>query len=103
MADRENNRIQIFTSQGEYIGEWGDLLRPADIWMDSNETIYIAELGNRVSILSRDGKLLARFGSKGKGPGDFSGAHGIWGDAEGNFYVSEVLDGRRVQKFIRTG
>ena len=101
VADRQNNRIQIFTSEGQYITDWGDLLRPADIWMDSNKTVYVAELDNRVSILGRDGKLLARFGGKGDGPGEFNGAHGIWGDPEGNFYVSEVLKGKRVQKFIR--
>ena len=101
VADRGNNRIQIFTDDGKYVTEWHDLIRPSDIWMDSSGTVYISELGNRISILTRDGRLLARFGKKSKEPGDFNGAHGVWGDSQGNFYVSEVIEGRRVQKFIR--
>jgi len=101
VADRQNDRIQIFTYDGDYLSEWGGFLRPTDIWMDSSGTVYIAELGNRVSILTRSGKLLARFGRSGDGLGEFNGAHGIWGDSQGNFYVSEVLKGRRIQKFIK--
>jgi DNA-binding beta-propeller fold protein YncE len=101
VADRENDRIQLFTLQGKYITEWGGFLRPTDIWADGDDNVYVSELGNRVSILQRDGKPLARFGSSGNGPGQFYGAHGVWGDPDGNFYISEVLQGRRVQKFIR--
>lgn len=101
VADRENHRIQIFTSDGDYITEWGGFLQPTDIWMDSSDTVYISELGNRVSILTGSGELLARFGSGGNGPGEFFGAHGIWGDSQGNLYVTEVLKGRRVQKFTK--
>ncbi len=101
VADRENHRIQIFTPDGDYITEWGDFLQPTDIWMDSSDTVYVSELGNRVSILTGSGELLARFGSSGNGPGEFYGAHGIWGDSQGNLYITEVLKGRRVQKFIK--
>lgn len=101
VADRENHRIQIFTPDGDYITEWGGFLQPTDIWADSSDTVYISELGNRVSILTGSGELLARFGSSGNRPGEFYGAHGIWGDSQGNLYVTEVLKGRRVQKFIK--
>jgi hypothetical protein len=45
-----------------------------------------------VSILSRDGELLARFGdaAEGEGPGQFIAPHGIAADSKGDIYVGEV-------------
>ena len=49
-------------------------------------------LGHRVSILSRGGELLARFGDEdeGEGPGQFTAPHGVAVDAQGDVYVGEV-------------
>ena len=44
VADRENNRIQFFTLDGEYIEEWGDLLQPDTIFIDEDDLVYVAEL-----------------------------------------------------------
>jgi len=73
VLDRENNRIQIFTTDGEF-----------------------------VSILDLDGNLLGRFGSeRSNAPGKFWGSHCIWVDSQGDLYVGEVLEGQRLQKFAR--
>jgi len=34
VADRENDRIQIFSPQGEFLTEWTDLQRPTQIFID---------------------------------------------------------------------
>jgi hypothetical protein len=34
-------------------------------------------------------------------PGKFWGPHGIWKDSDESVYVTEVLDGQRLQKFAR--
>jgi hypothetical protein len=49
-------------------------------------------LGHRVSILDRNGKLLARFGEsvEGEGPGQFIAPHGIAVDSQGDIYIGEV-------------
>lgn len=101
VADRQNNRVQIFTSEGEYIEEWSNLLRPCDIYFDSRGRVYIAELTHRVSILNKRGEVLARLGGeKSFVPGKFVAPHCLWKDSHGALYVGEVLDGQRIQKFI---
>ena len=104
VADRENNRIQFFTLDGEYIEEWGDLLQPDTIYIDDDDLVYIAELGQRISIMTLDGEVISQWGSE-RGstvPGEFLACpHGIWLDSHGDIYVGEVQADARLQKFIR--
>ncbi len=104
VADRENNRIQFFTLDGEYIEEWGDLLQPDTIYIDDDDLVYIAELGQRISIMTLDGEVVSQWGSE-RGstvPGEFLACpHGIWLDSHGDIYVGEVQADARLQKFIR--
>ena len=104
VADRENNRIQFFTLDGEYIEEWGDLLQPDTIYIDDDDLVYIAELGQRVTIMTLDGEVISQWGSE-RGstvPGEFFACpHGIWLDSHGDIYVGEVQADARLQKFIR--
>lgn len=104
VADRENNRIQFFTLDGEYIEEWGDLLQPDTIYIDDDDLVYIAELGQRISIMTLDGAVISQWGSE-RGssvPGEFMACpHGIWLDSHGDIYVGEVQADARLQKFIR--
>lgn len=104
VADRENNRIQFFTLDGEYIEEWGDLLQPDTIYIDDDDLVYIAELGQRISIMTLDGEVISQWGSE-RGstvPGEFMACpHGIWLDSHGDIYVGEVQADARLQKFIR--
>ena len=104
VADRQNNRIQIFTPGGNYLDQWGDFIQPCKIFVDKNDIMYVAELQGRISILDLTGKVLARWGGpydRVAEPGKFFGPHGIWADKHGDFYVSEVLTGQRIQKFVR--
>jgi len=101
VADRENNRIQAFNEEGDFLKEWKDLLRPADVYVGPKGYLHIAELDGRVSVLSYDGEVVARWGEKGSGPGQFLAPHGICVDSKGDIYVTEVGDGKRIQKFIR--
>ena len=104
VADRENNRIQFFTLDGEYIEEWGDLLQPDTIYIDDDDLVYIAELGQRISIMTLDGDVVSQWDSE-RGstvPGEFLACpHGIWLDSHGDIYVGEVQADARLQKFIR--
>lgn len=106
VADRENSRIQIFNSEGEFLDQWTDVARPCEVFLDSGDRVFVAELGwhaglsdpqpdrtgGRVSIFSPSGELLSRFGG-GKDPyqpGDFVAPHDIWVDSHGDIYVGEV-------------
>jgi DNA-binding beta-propeller fold protein YncE len=102
VADRENNRIQIFTPEGEYLDMWTGFERPTKIYVDREGVMYVAELEDRVSIMDLEGNVLGRFGSeRSHDPGKFWGPHGIWTDSVGDLYVAEVLEGARLQKFAR--
>ena len=105
VADRSNNRIQLFTLDGEYIEEWGGFLEPDTIFIDDDKDIvYIAELQQRVTILTLDGEIITQWGSE-RGstvPGEFFACpHGIWVDSHDDLYVTEVQADHRLQKFVR--
>jgi DNA-binding beta-propeller fold protein YncE len=83
VADRENDRIQLFTSDGEHIGEWGNLYHPMDIYVDREGLVYVTDQAIRLTVLSSTGSLLGRCRSAAL-------AHGVWGDGRGNLYLAEV-------------
>jgi streptogramin lyase len=104
VADRSNNRIQFFDTEGNYLMEWGGLHHPDTIFIDQDDVVYVAELDQRVSLLTLEGELIARWGSGQRldQPGEFLGCpHGIWADSRGDLYVSEVQTEGRLQKFVR--
>jgi hypothetical protein len=99
ICDRENHRIQIFDGDGIFLRQWPGFLWPDKLWFDQHETIYLAEVEHRVSILNRDGEIISQWG---EAPHQFrSFPHGIWGDGQGDLYVSEVGSDRQLKKFIR--
>lgn len=102
VCDRENHRIQIFDQEGEYLGVWKGFRQPTDVAIGPDGTVYVPELGHRFSIVDKDGNLLARWGGDSSHePGRFVAPHGVAIDSRGDIYVGEVLEGQRLQKFIR--
>ena len=119
VADRENDRIQIFGPTGEYLAEWTDVQRPQDIYIDKDNLVYVAELvcpkdlesfrrgriaemePGRISIYDIDGNVLARWGGPDTvAPGNFVAPHGIWVDDRGDIYLAEVTHTIGVSKGI---
>jgi DNA-binding beta-propeller fold protein YncE len=93
IADRENSRLQIFDSEGKFLDQWEDFIRPTDVQIDKNDIVYVTELCQRVSILSIDGQVLARFGNQGGKDLDkalFLAPHTVAIDSHGDIYVGEV-------------
>lgn len=91
VTDRENSRIQLFTTDGEFLTEWTDVIRPTDIAI-TDEAVYVAELCCRVSIFTPDGTLLTRFGNEQTAGTEplFVAPHTITTDSTGALYVGEV-------------
>ena len=100
VADRENNRIQIFDAEGKYLDEWGGLARPCDIYIDEDEILYVPELDGFMSILSIEGDIIASWGSP-LDAGWANGAHAVWMDSHGDLYVNQNVEGHRLVKYIR--
>jgi DNA-binding beta-propeller fold protein YncE len=105
IADRENDRVQVFTRDGEFITQWPTkLIGPAVVWEDKDGICYVAEHnGGFFSILTLDGALLARWGGE-----KYRSCHGAAGDSAGNIYFVQPVSGegsrgRRLVKYIRKG
>ena len=103
ICDRENDRVQIFDDQGNFLEQWTDLGRPGDLWI-RDDVVYVVEQAGAsgVSIWSPFGELITRWrGDEGAGKGTLVGGHGICVDADGSIYVTEIGKGERVSKFVR--
>ena len=103
VCDRENNRIQIFDDQGNYLEQWDDLQAPGDLWI-RDDVVYVVEQGGAcaVSIWTPEGEPITRWsGNEGPGKGTLSSPHGICVDSRGDIYVTEIIRAQRVQKFRR--
>ena len=110
VADRENERVQIFDAHGKYLTEWTDVRRPTDVFVDRDGLVYVSELGwragdrsfahgpiekaitGRMSIFDLDGKLITRWGGADPcAPGSFCAPHAMSVDSRGDLYVAEVV------------
>lgn len=104
VADRENNRVQVFDGMGKLQAIWHDIYRPDGFCMDKDGLFYVGELrsqsgfednnalGHRISIHRKDGARVARLGdpNDGEGPGQFIAPHGCATDSRGDLYVGDV-------------
>jgi sugar lactone lactonase YvrE len=110
VADRENDRLQVFTGQGEFLAEWTDVIHPAGVTQGRDGLIYVAELPRKtdeqsfvhglptehlpggVSIFTDSGVLVGRFRSDGDVCAEdrLAEPHGIAVDSRGNIYVAGV-------------
>jgi DNA-binding beta-propeller fold protein YncE len=108
VSDRENHRVQVFDGNGKFETQWHNLHRPSGMYMPPGKCpiCYLGEigpyyefnrgapnLGPRVSVLSNDGKVLARIArepSAGTGAGQYISPHGLAVDSRGDLYVGEV-------------
>ncbi|HEX2033730.1 MAG TPA: peptidyl-alpha-hydroxyglycine alpha-amidating lyase family protein [Chloroflexota bacterium] len=109
VADRENDRIQIFTPDGQFLEQWTDVQRPTNVAIDRHGQVYVSELWWRVgqrsqvrgeilddqpgraSVFDAEGRVLARWGGPDRcAAGNFVAPHDICVDSRGDVYVAEV-------------
>ncbi|KAL1462680.1 hypothetical protein WDU94_014497 [Cyamophila willieti] len=110
IADRSNNRIQIFTKRGVFLrsfgshgSENGQFDRPAGIAVDRTNRIIVADKDNhRIQIFTYDGRFLLKFGSKGMKIGQFNYPWDIDVNSDCQIVVSDTRN-HRVQLFTSEG
>jgi hypothetical protein len=114
VCDRFNDRLQVFQKDGTFVREKfiaPDTLFPGSVYdiafsPDPEQTYaYVADgMNKKVWILLRKTlEIVGRFGVGGNGGGQFNHPHSIATDSQGNLYVTETLEGKRVQRFLYKG
>jgi len=83
VADRENNRVQVFDRDGRYLEQWRDFYRPMDLFEDERGMVFVTDHIPRLSMMTPEGKLAGRCRPS------FNLPHGISGNAEGDLFIAE--------------
>ena len=109
VADRHDDRIQVFTKQGKFVREF----KVAPMTLDRGSTggmafspdqryLFVSDIMNNVVwiVNPTQGSVLGRFGFLGHTGGGFQWLHMVAVDSKGNVYTGEVDTGKRVQKFV---
>jgi sugar lactone lactonase YvrE len=113
VGDRNNNRIQIFDQEGNFIAAWTQFSRPSGIFIDRNDVIYVADSesesvrnanpgwkrGIRVGS-ARTGEVTALIPDPVEKITGTSAAEGVTADAKGNIYGAEVGP-KRLMKYVK--
>ena len=119
VADRSNNRIQIFDQNGTFLAEWKQFGRPSGLFIDKQDTLYVADSesgdvegkygynpgwkrGLRIGS-AKDGSVTAFIPDpkpNANGPGMTSGAEGIAADVDGVIYGAEVGP-RSIKRYVK--
>jgi hypothetical protein len=111
LADRINNRIQMFTTEGKF-------LRQVRLAVLNNVTpvpagfafspdrkqqyLYVVDSGPmQIVIYDREKMVeIGRVGIRGPKPGEFDIIHHMAADSKGNLYGAEIVTNRRAQRFV---
>ena len=110
VADRSNNRIQVFDINGNFLRKFGtsgsrngQFDRPAGVCVDNQNRIVVADKDNhRVQIFKLDGSFVLKFGERGGKNGQFTYPWDVAANSEGRILVSDTRN-HRVQLFSADG
>jgi DNA-binding beta-propeller fold protein YncE len=112
VADRINNRIQMFTTTGKFLkqvrltNDGGTAVPvPAGFAFSPDKKqqfLYVVDSGPmRVVIFNRAAMTqIGVIGMKGSKPGEFDIVHHMAADSKGNLYTAEIVNQRRAQRFV---
>jgi hypothetical protein len=112
VADRINNRIQMFTREGKFLKQTrltneGSTVVPVPAGFafspdPEQQILYVVDSGPmRVGIFDRKTMTqIGVLGTKGTKPGEFDIVHHMAADSKGNLYTAEIVNNRRMQRFV---
>jgi DNA-binding beta-propeller fold protein YncE len=117
-ARPDGKRITICTVGEDYVTEFGRGLSAAQaeagaadgafMWptalaLDSASNVYVSdEWFNRISIFTKDGDWVGKWGTPGNGDGELNRPSGLAFDQDDNVYIVDSLN-HRIQKFSKEG
>ena len=111
-------RVTICTVGEDYIGQFGrsagvgitpepdedgSIVWPTALALDRDGNVYLADEGlNRISIFTKDGDWIGKWGTSGEGDSEFNRPSGLAFDLEDNLLLVDSLN-NRIQKFTKDG
>jgi sugar lactone lactonase YvrE len=121
VADRNNVRIQVFTTDGKLLEVWDNIMVPWGFHMTADDELWVCGSSpmqwrkddNALGCPPKD-QIMMKFSPTGKllqtvsipkgldgleRPGDVNWVHCIAVDSRGNLYLGDII-GRRAQKFV---
>jgi len=109
VADRQADRVQVFTKQGKFVREFavapetlgdGSAVGLA-LTRDGGTLIVGDHMNNVVWFVNRQtDKVVGRIGYLGRNGGGFNALHMVATDSHGNLYTGEVDPNNRIQRFL---
>ena len=95
VADRANNRIQIFTQKGKFFRQWTNFGTPWGVTVKGDKIYVVDGTENNCLLIAslKDGKILEKISG-------LSNATAVAVDSRGSIYVGEV-NGTNVKKFVK--
>jgi peptidylglycine monooxygenase len=84
VVDRENDRVQVFSRDGDFLQSWSGFYHPMDICADAEGRVYVTDQTPSMMILDASGELIGRCRPAWNSP------HGLARSASGNFYLTEM-------------
>ena len=111
VADLQNNRIQIFDQQGQFLDEWKQFGMPGGLFIDSNDVLYVADSlsgaerhpgwvrGIRIGS-ARDGRVISFIPDPTPNADPITAAEGVAADRAGNVYGA-IVPARMLQKHVK--
>ena len=103
IADRSNQRIQVFDRDGKYLRESSQPGTPCGLCLCHDHRHIMMAHGHAGLVMKLDlnGKVLGASGGQGKGPHRYGEAHYLALDKKENIYVADTLNWN-VQKLVKS-
>jgi sugar lactone lactonase YvrE len=100
VADRENQRIQVFQQDGTFVRDITYKGLPCGLAIGRQYIYMVNGFAGQLLRMDLNGKVLAALGKPGKGPGEFGEAHMIAVNDKGEIYVADSVNAALL-KFVK--
>lgn len=95
VADRENMRIQMFDTDGNYLEEWTYSAMVCGLYLHDDGSMYMTSgFDGEWARLDTDGHLLGALGRPGDGIGEFGEGHYLSVNATGDVFIADAVSSR---------
>ena len=84
VCDRENDRVQVFNREGQWLAEWKGLCRPMDLCEREDGVILVSDQVPSFTAFAPDGARIDRCRPS------LSGAHGVALGRDGEIFLAEL-------------